>query len=187
MLRSGSSEAAFPDEVGQRRIRGRKSKKALEHSLSAVFPKPLPAIRPVWRETAQERQSAAKLIHLAHAFRAHIPFLEINYLLHGAAKNAARTIPLQNDVIPLNENLNGIPLIHLVSLAQRFGQHYAAQLVNLTYDSSRFHRLYPLLMSENLATTNPSADMKCPRAYGCPFLSKILPALWKSFLHPIVA
>ncbi|KKC47444.1 hypothetical protein VE23_10250 [Paenibacillus sp. D9] len=100
-------------------------------------------------------RSAAQMLHLAHAFRAQITFLEISHLLHRSAEDAARTISLQNDVIPLNEDFHRISFVHLVTLAQGFGQHYAAQLVDLSYDSSRFHRLYPLLMSELSSHNQP--------------------------------
>lgn len=112
-----------------------------------------------------------QLMHLAQAFGADMSFLEIAHLLHRAAKYAAGTIPLQNDMITAYQYFNRIAFVHLVSFAQRFREYNSAELVDFSYYSCRFHHQF----------TSLSHDYACP-PYSSTLMLKFLPII-ASFLR----
>lgn len=59
-----------------------------------------------------------QLAHFDQALIANGPLFEVAYAFHRSAEYTFRPVTLQNDVIPLNQNLDGISLVHLISLAK---------------------------------------------------------------------
>ncbi len=82
---------------------------------------------------------ANEMRHLIHAWRTYVSFLELSDSIHGPAEYALRTVALQNNMVALHQNFDRIPLVHLVTFSQRFGQHNASQLIDFTDYSGRFH------------------------------------------------
>lgn len=82
-------------------------------------------------------------LDLVDAFTADALFAEVYDVVCIVAKFAGRMVLLQNDAVIIGEDLKRILFVDVHDLAQRLGKHDAAQLVNLAYDSGRFHISFP--------------------------------------------
>lgn len=82
---------------------------------------------------------ANEMRHLIHAWRTYVSFLEFSDSIHRPAEYALWTVALQNNMVALHQNFDRIPLVHLVTFSQRFGQHNTSQLIDFTDYTGRFH------------------------------------------------
>ena len=89
-------------------------------------------------------------LQLLNAFGADILTLVVDDILGTVAENACRMIFVKNDIIPVYENLKCVSLRDIQSAAKLDRQHDPPELIDLSYNTGRFHvapsvsyKLYP--------------------------------------------
>ena len=87
--------------------------------------------------------SSLCLIQLCQAFEANILPLKNMTLLCASAENTPILVLFENDGCSVHINLQRILLCNIQRAAQLCRQNDSAELVNLSYDSGRFHTYSP--------------------------------------------
>ena len=84
-----------------------------------------------------------QLGQLVAAAAANVLVIIDGQLFLGAAEDAAGKILLENDLVAVHINLNVTVDVDAQGAAQLYGENDAAEVVNFSYDTGRFHGTVP--------------------------------------------